>query len=239
MPLVAAYHRPDTVEEALVLLASSNRIPLGGGTAINADRQASEVEVVDLQGLGLDTIDSTGDRVDLGAMASLRSVMEFFGESTMLGELAKAEAPSTLRTLATIGGTVAGADAESALLAALLVHEATIAFATGPDRPLGDVLANGLGASSLITRVSVRSGGQTGHAATGRTPADTPIVSAAARKTESGIILALSGVAEVPQLVDPLDPTAGLNPPGDFRGSTAYRLELARTLARRVIGAVQ
>ena len=36
------------------------------------------------------------------------------------------------------------ADAESALLAALLVHDAVVAFAAGPDQPLADMLAKGV-----------------------------------------------------------------------------------------------
>ena len=38
----------------------------------------------------------------------------------------------------------------------------------------------------------------------------------------------------MPVLVDPADPTAGLSPPGDFRGSPEYRLGLVEVLVGRV-----
>ena len=54
VPLVTAYHRPASLEEALDLLSSPQRVALGGGTTLNADREPSDLEAVDLQALGLD-----------------------------------------------------------------------------------------------------------------------------------------------------------------------------------------
>ncbi|NIR36170.1 MAG: xanthine dehydrogenase family protein subunit M, partial [Actinobacteria bacterium] len=65
--MVAAYYRPDSLDEALSLLAEPNRVPLAGGTVVNADREPSEIEVVDLQALGLGGVEHDGDRVRLGA----------------------------------------------------------------------------------------------------------------------------------------------------------------------------
>ena len=77
---------------------------------------------------------------------------------------------------------------------------------------------------------------RTAVARTGRTPADVPIVAAYGRRTTDGFVaMALTGVAEHPVLVDVFDPTAGLDPAGDFRGSREYRLHLARTLTARVM----
>jgi CO/xanthine dehydrogenase FAD-binding subunit len=48
------------------------------------------------------------------------------------------------------------------------------------------------------------------------------------------LLLALTGVAATPILVEPGD-LAHLDPPGDFRGSSRYRRELAGILAKRVV----
>ncbi|MDJ0767279.1 MAG: FAD binding domain-containing protein [Ilumatobacter sp.] len=235
MPLVAAYHRPDTLDEALSLLAESNRIPLAGGTVVNADRARPLVEVVDLQALGLAGVDDAGGRLRIGAMTTLDALADDPVTPDLVARTARAELPSTLRTLATVGGTVAEGDADSTLLAALLVHDAEAHLAGAEDVPLAVVLAVGVPPGALVTGVSIDASGQGSLAVTGRTPADTPIVAAVGRRAADGIHLALTGVAGRPVLVDAAQPTADLSPDGDFRGSSVYRLELARVLAARVV----
>lgn len=241
MPLVTAYHRPASLGEALHLLSSSGRVALAGGTTLNSDREPSGLEAVDLQSLGLEEVAAAGDgRVRLGATATLDAVRRCELLPDSLRERARAEQPSTLRTLATVGGLVAKASAESMLLAAMLAHEARVELA-GPadagsaERGLGELLAAGLAPGSLITAVTVDPSGSTAVSSTGRTPADVPIVGAYGRRTDGFVAMALTGVADHPVLVDVHDPTSGLDPAGDFRGSREYRLHLAATLTARVM----
>lgn len=243
MPLVAAYYRPDTVEEALALLDAPNRIPLAGGTVINADRSvpdsgSPELEVVDLQALALSAIDEADDgRVRIGAMATVEAASLSPLLPDGLRSIARAEEPSTLRTIATVGGLIAARYRDSALLAGLLVCDAVVEFAgSQASMSMADVLNSGVPQGSLITAVTIGAAGRLAIAATGRTPADTPIVAAVGSERDGHIRVALTGVGDVPVLVDPADPTAGLNPVTDFRGSAPYRLELAQVLASRVVG---
>ena len=245
MPLVTAYHRPASLGEALELLGSARRVALAGGTTLNADREPSDLEAVDLQALGLDGIaPADGGRVRIGATATLDSVRRCELLPDSVRALARAEQPSTLRTLATVGGLVAKGSSESLLLAGLLAHEGRVELAgpaaagadSGPsERGLGELLAAGLPAGALVTAVTVDPSGNTAVARTGRTPADVPIVAAYGRRTDDFVSMALTGVADHPMLVDVFDPTAGLDPAGDFRGSREYRLHLARTLTARVM----
>jgi aerobic carbon-monoxide dehydrogenase medium subunit len=239
VPLIAAYHRPADLDEALSLLAEPNRIVLAGGTVVNADRVPSDLEVVDLQALGLDGLAADGDRVRIGAMTTLASLSEADPVPAWIRTIARAEAPSTLRSLATVGGTVASGSGESLLLAALLVCDALVELAGAEDRALVDALESGLPAGSVITAVTIDPGGLASQATTSRTPADKPIVAAVARSSNGTTTLALTGVADTPVLVDPTDPGAGLTPPADFRGTTEYRLELARILGIRAVEAVR
>lgn len=239
MPLVAAYHRPTSIGEALALLAEPNRVPLAGGTTINADRAASDVEVVDLQSLGLDSIGFDGGRVRIGATATLDAVSTASAVPPALQRIARAEAPSTLRTLATVGGAIAAADSDSVLVAALLVHDANVEFAGGAEHPLRLVLRQGVSPGAVITSVSIDPRGDLADAATGRTPADVPIVAAVGRRVDRTVVVALTGVAATPVLVDPSAPATGLEPPGDFRGTAEYRRQLAQVLTARVIEALR
>ena len=225
------------MEEALDLLSSPRRVALGGGTALNADREPSDLEAVDLQALGLDTITAVdGGLVRIGATATLDAIRRCELLPDSLRNLARLEQPSTLRTLATVGGLVARASAESLLLAGLLAHDGRVELA-GPasEASLPELLATGLRKGSLITAVAVDPSGRTATARTGRTPADVPIVAAYGRRIEGFVAMALTGVGDHPVLVDVFDPTAGLDPVADFRGSCEYRLHLASTLTARVM----
>lgn len=218
------------------MLLEPNRRALGGGTVLNADREPPAIELVDLQALGLDGIEADGDRLRLGAMATLDRVADDPAVPPWLQDLARAELPSTLRTLATVGGTVAAGGAESVLLAGLLAADARVELAGTDPFPLVGLLVAGLPTGALVTAVTVDRTGTAAVAATGRTPADVPIVAAIAHRGSDGAVtLALTGVAATPVVVDPDDPVAALDPPGDFRGSPAYRRHLATVLSARAL----
>lgn len=234
--MIETYHRPATLEQALSLLEAEDTAVLGGGTSLVA--AGGPATVLDLQDLGLDSIAPDADRVAIGAMVRLRDVAESDLVPQMLRELARREAPNTIRNAATIGGTVATADPESELVAGMLVYEAavTVAGAKGETTiGLDDYLANR--PRGIITGVAVATGGAAGAARTGRTPADRPIVMAVAHRTNGRILLALTGVASTPLLVDPTE-VDDLAPPADFRASTEYRRHLATVLADRAIAAL-
>lgn len=249
LPLASAYYRPGAVAEAQQLLTGENRVALAGGTIVNADREHGGIEVVDLQALGLATIAAEADRLTLGAMVTLSTLARDERVPEALGAIARAELPSTMRTRATVGGTIAAAAtsagvttmgiADSVLAAGFLAHDGVVHLADGSSLPLAQLFASGLNARTLITAISIDPSGVTATASTGRTPADVPIVAAVARSTGDTVTVALTGVAATPALVDPDDPAAGLEPPSDFRGSADYRRTLAATLTNRAVEATR
>lgn len=237
MPSVLAYHRPESLDEASTLLAGPNRRAVGGGTVVVPDARVQRdegVELVDLQALGLDTIDSDTGELRLGAMVRLGDLVDDPATPELLRRLARAELPSALRNQATIGGTIALGDGESVLLAGLLAYGAVVHCHGREPEALEPVLADGIG-DRLIIGVSFHPDGSGGYAATGRTPADTPIVAAVAHQGNDGLLLALTGVAATPVLAHPADPAGDLDPPADFRGSAGYRRHLAEVLSARAL----
>ena len=129
--IITEYHRPTTLQEALTLLGRSDVVsrPLGGGTLLNGLPDQVPDAVVDLQALDLDGIDLTNGTVTLGAMTTLNSMSKSEAVPGVLRELARGEAPSTIRNVATVGGTVGGRDGLSGLLAGLLAFGAVVELA--------------------------------------------------------------------------------------------------------------
>jgi len=228
------YHRPTSAAEAMDLLMAPNRMVLAGGTTVRHDAGADPVELVDLQAIGLDRIVEDGDVIRIDAMVTLHDLVENQLIPDLIRTAARAELPSTLRTRATVGGTIGAVWSDSLLLTALLVHDASVLFVGGRLAPLQSVLSTGLVVGDLILAVEIQERGKTSLAQTGRTPGDEPIVAVAGRMTDDGIRLALCGIARTPQIVDAGD-LEGIDPPGDFRGSAEYRRHLAKVLSARVI----
>jgi CO/xanthine dehydrogenase FAD-binding subunit len=237
--MITEYFRPLGLTEALVLAARPDALILAGGTLASIESGPSPRAAIDLQSLELADVASGDGTVAIGAMTTLQAVADADQVPSMLRDLARRDAPSSIRNAATIGGAVAARDAESEFLAGLLAFGATVTVAhtgTTEDYPLEAILQNDDPfQGGIITAVSVPTGGFTAVDRTARTPMDRPIVSAVAHRGADGTIrLAMSGVASGPTLVDP-SRIVDLDPPADFRGSSEYRAHLATVLGERVL----
>ena len=244
MATVCEYLRPVTLAEAIAYLDRPGAVLVGGGTKVNPSPTAEPITVVDLQALPFDRIEGAGPRrVAIGATVTLQQLVDGAELPGSVREAARREQPSTLRSVATVGGCVAAADPSSELLATLLVHDSTVTLVSARATTkvgLDALLGSGVPAGSVITVVMLETGGVTSTARTGRTQADRPIVTAVARRAPAGEVrLALAGVADRPLLVPPVQELlAELRPPGDFRGSAEYRRALATVLGTRALEGV-
>jgi len=239
---IVAYHRPTTLPDALRLLAEDHRVALAGGVHLRHDPSGKRVDLVDLQAAGLDAIDSDDSTLTVGATVRLRTLADDVRVPALLRDTATAEQPSTLRSLATVGGAVATAFDDSLLLAALLVHDAVVRVAShdGGERSvtLAELLASGLTSRELIVDVTVATSGSGSTARTGRTPRDRPIVGVAGRRVTGSegdvTVLAACGLGSTPQLFGP-DTVNSLQAVDDHRATASYRLHLAEVSAGRVL----
>lgn len=242
---VVGYHRPTSLAEAVRLLATDGRVALAGGVHIHHDGGAAPAEVVDLQAVGFDTVDVAGPTATLGAMVRLQELVDDERIPTVVREAALAEQPSALRTLATVGGTIATASGDSLLLAALLVHDSVVRLATTDHTDHGErtvslteLLATGRRHGDVIVGVTLQIGGSGAIARTGRTPRDVPIVGAVGRRvadpTDDHTRLALCGIDDIPVLVES-GGVGSIQPIDDHRATASYRRHLAEVLSARVL----
>lgn len=244
--MITEYFRPLTLDEAVALASHPDAVIIAGGTSVNADAGRSGANAVDLQALGLEGVESRNGTIRIGAMTLLQDLVESDLVPDVLRNLARREAPSTIRNAATIGGTIGAMDPESELLAGLLAYGAIVTLATADsmtDHSLNDILSDpGLIGRGIMTAVTAPSTGFAAADRTGRTPMDRPIVMAVAHVSAEGaspgsVRLAMTGVAPLPVIVDS-ERIDDLDPPSDFRGSSEYRRRLASVLAARVLTTV-
>ena len=262
---IKEYHRPATLNQALSLLQRPGALPLAGGQSLLAEPRDDMHAVVDLQALGLDSLQVEGERLTIGAMVRLQQLVESPHAGPLLAEAARREGPLTYRYAATVGGTIVTHDASSYLLLSLLVMDAEVEVQRVDGRRvfcLDELLDDPAAAlkGGLITGVSALAKA-TGSAIAGvaRTPRDKPIVVVVVRLARQGDAcrearIALGGVAARPlrahqaeeeltgrrfneRLVGEVAArgVASLQPPADFRGSADYRREMATVLTRRAL----
>jgi CO/xanthine dehydrogenase FAD-binding subunit len=244
MALLNEYHRPTTLLDALALLQRRDRrlLALAGGSKLIGQLETRAIKdvdgVVDLAGLGLDTLAVHDGTLHIGATVTLTRLIEYPAAADLatglLRRAALGEGPVNLRNVATVGGVIAAAEADSEIYAALLALDARVTvqdLAGATTTPLARLgLLSGLVTVVHVPLTPVRGG----LARVARTPADRPIVAALAVAGSEGSSVALCGVADRPVLAGvPLDP------PSDFKGSAAYRRAVAEVLTQRALAEAQ
>ncbi len=253
--MIIEYHRPQSIDAALALLARSDppTVALGGGTFLNRpslDRFAA----VDLQALGLNKIRKAGKNLEIGATVTLQALQEAPGLPAALARTLGLEANYNLRQVATLAGTLVACDGRSAFATAMLALDAVLTLLPGDETvSLGNFLPMRSGISEerraplqgkLITKVVVPLAPSLAFESVARTPADLPIVCVALARWPSGRTrLALGGYGSAPALaLDGNEPggeeAAARNAcatAGDEWASAEYRTETAAVLVRRCL----
>ena len=133
-PAPFTYHRPETAQEAVELLAALEDAELLAGNQslgiVMANRLATPDHLVDLGGVDeLVGIDVTDDAVELGAMTTHRTIERSERLATtlpMLPAAAEQIAGPSVRNQGTIGGSIGEADPAGNYPAALLALEGTL-----------------------------------------------------------------------------------------------------------------
>lgn len=246
--MIIEYHRPEELQKALDLLARAepNTVPLGGGSSLNKPSR-EPVAVVDLQALGLDRLEAHGKYIDLGATLTLQKILESERCPAALAAAIRHEASYNLRQVATVAGTLVAADGRSPFTTALLAMDAQLILLPGDEAlSLGDLLPvrRERLAKRLVHRVTLPANVSLAYDYVARTPADLPIVCAAAAVWPSGRTrVALGGFGDAPRLAFDGNEAEGIeaaarsaySQTGDEWGSAEYRAEVAAVLAKRCV----
>ncbi|MFZ6029812.1 MAG: FAD binding domain-containing protein [Chloroflexota bacterium] len=249
--MLTQYHRPDTLEAALDLLARPDTIPLGGGSVINSPAftaaYAADFAVVDLQALGLNHIQKKNNHLETGATVTLQQLLEDEHVPGALRRAIELESAINLRHVATLAGTLIACDGRSPFATAMLALDAHLAVSDGRSSraiALGDFLPLRELPHRLATAVTLPLKAQLAFEHVARTPADRPIVCAALARWPSGRTrLALGGYGKAPLLAMDAPEAGGLETAarnafyeaGDAWASAEYRAGVAAILAGRCL----
>ncbi len=249
--MIIEYQRPTSLPEALQLLAREQPVSyaLGGGTYLNRSTER-QFAVIDLQSLGLGSINLAGNQALVGATCKLQDILDFKGLPDDLYNAIKLEATYNLRQMRTLAGSLVTADGRSPLGTVLLALDTSLEIHELEVAPklvkLGDWLplrAEGK-PNKLITAIAFPINVKAAYEYVARTPADQPIVCAAAVQWKSGRTrLALGGWGAAPVLAADGPEPAGIEDAAhsaysqceDEWASAEYRQEMAGVLAQRCI----
>jgi len=258
--MITTYHRPATLDEALTLLTQPNRIPLGGGTLLSKPT-VDPVEVVDLQSLGLNTINKSGNNLEIGATVTLQQLLESELCPGALKSALKLEAPLNIRNVASVAGTLVASDGRSTFASPLLAMDAKIEQKIFENSEVEARMSNignflPLRPRGLITQITIPLNVKLAFEYVSKTPADKPIVCAALAQWNSGRTrLVLGGYGKNPLLAmdgDLPSSLSGTDGEGlyaaakntfheatDEYASAEYRMDVASTLAKRCLEATR
>jgi CO/xanthine dehydrogenase FAD-binding subunit len=226
MRYIREYKKARSIEEARDLLTDGAAF-LSGGTRILSTKPPQVRIVIDIGGLGLNAI---GDG-SFGATARLQDALDAPGTPDMLREALRHHLPWTWRNAATVGGECVFGGGANDLLVALLALDGHFVLADGSEAPLD------LAPGGLVTEVRYRKPTAAVFLKASRIKTDKAIVNAASAMLDDGPRLVLGGIAATPVVLRGKDLPA-LDPPGDFRGSSAYRRQVAGVLAERAWEAI-
>lgn len=245
--MITAYYRPQSLDEALQLLARPATHPLGGGTWLNQPH-SEQFAVVDLQALGLDGIEPASNNLEIGACASLQGLFEHPACPPALRQSLRIDSGLNIRNAATVAGALVGCDGRSAFATVMLALDARLTMAVASAMNVtafGEYLP--LRPAGLITSISIPLNARCSFESVARAPLDKPIVCTAVAQWSSGRTrLALGGYGNAPTLaMDGTEPEGleaaarnAYHAAGDEWAGAEYRLETAAALAKRCLAAL-
>ena len=260
-----AYHKPNSVPEAVALLADGSEIrPIAGGMSLlptMKQRLAAPAGLIDLSGIAaLKGIGADAETITIGAMTRHIDVARSAAVAKALpalAQLAGGIGDPAVRNRGTIGGSLANNDPAADYPAAILALGATIVTNTreiAADLFFRGMFETALEPGELITAVKLPIPSAAGYAKVPNMASRFALVGVFVAKFATGVRVAVTGAApavfRVPAfeaaLAKRFEPAAvnghGVDPAGlnsDIHAEAAFRAHLISVMARRAVAAAQ
>lgn len=158
MMTIKNYVKPQTLEEAWQLNQKRGSRILGGMLWLKMGKRRVQT-AIDLSGLGLDTIEETGDSFSIGCMTSLRDLELHPGldhyTCGAMKEALRHIVGVQFRNLATVGGSIAGRFGFSDVLTMFLALDSYVELYKGGLVPMETFASTGCG-TDICVRIIIR-----------------------------------------------------------------------------------
>ena len=250
------YARPQSLEEAYALNQNKRSRVLGGMLWLKMS-SITVPTAIDLGGLGLDTIEESGDAFSIGAMATLRQ-LELHPGLNRYAQGAVSRAVEDIvgvqfRNMATVGGSIFGRFGFSDVLTVFLALDAYVELYKAGVVPLEDFARMEKDRDILVRVIVKKRPGQFAYQAMRNSRTDFPVLTCAVSRMDGdcrAVIGARPGRAMVLRdeqelLAGEIDPASAskfaafaeehIPTGGNVRGSAAYRSHLVRVLTERAL----
>ncbi|ACT33667.1 FAD-binding protein [Clostridium botulinum C] len=255
---IKEYFKPSSLEQAYNVLKDKNATIIGGGAFLRISSKRIK-SALDLSKLELDFIEDKEDRIEIGAMTTLREVEENKAlKDNFSGVISKATGSIMgvqFRNVATIGGSVAGRYGFSDVITPLLALNTFVELYKGGKITLKDFLeTKGKIKDILIKIIIMKDKRKASFQSVRNTAIDFAILNASASNIDNDFKISVGarpGIAKMPKEAMEflrsckVDKEAAikaseiaseeLNFGSDIRGSWEYRKELCKALVKRAI----
>lgn len=249
---IKEYIRPQSLEEAYQLCQKKGSVVLGGMLWLKMQDRSVNL-AIDLQSLGLDTIEETAEEFRIGAMVTLRQLEQHDALNELthgaMAECVKHIVGVQFRNLATVGGSIYGRFGFSDVLTLFMAIGAKVELYNGGvmsveafthlPREHNDILV------SVIVPKNV---GRVAYLSQRNASTDVPVLTCAVCETEAGVVCAVGArpaMAEcVKALPDQPEEAAEfvaeqLQFGSNLRAGAEYRQRICRVLVRRAMEAMR
>ncbi len=243
------YVKASSLEEAYTLNQKKSSV-IGGGMMWLKMQNRVKVTLIDLSGLGLDTIEETEEEFRIGAMCTLRELETHKGLNTyfqgVMKECTRFIVGTQFRNGATVGGSVFGRFGFSDITTCLLPLDSYVELYQGGIVPLKDFCTMKFDRDILVRVIIKKDGRKVSYASQRMAKTDFPQIACCISEKDGNIAVSVGArpnLAEVVYLekagksAEELAAEAAdsFRYGSNMRGSAEYRNHLAKVYIRRML----
>jgi CO/xanthine dehydrogenase FAD-binding subunit len=250
---VREYVRAESLEQAYELNKKKSSLLIGGMMWLRMSTR-TKATVIDLSGLGLDTIEEDEEEFRIGCMCTLRQLETHSGLNqyfnNAFNECTRHIVGTQFRNTATVGGSVFGRFGYSDILTCMMMLDTYVELYHGGIVPLEAFAKQKLDRDILVRVIIKKDGRQAAYITQRNAQTDFPVIACAVAKKENLWYISVGARPDRAALtIQPVEDTpleqqaehaaAQFNYGTNMRATGEYRAHLAKVYIRRLMEEIE